>query len=64
MRIVPLLITGIIIGVSGAAQASETAELSGIPALLPSGLIMVEGRDVALWGIDPLANDQECWHDN
>jgi endonuclease YncB( thermonuclease family) len=47
----------------GAALADDKVEYSGTPAVLPSGLIMIEGHDLALWGIDPLANDQKCWHD-
>src|SRR5581483_11479225 len=58
-----LLLT-FLVSISSAALAADTVQLSGTPAVLPSGLIMIEGKDVSLWGIDALANDQKCWHDN
>ena len=44
--------------------ADDTAEFSGAAVLLPEGGMMVEGRDVTLWGIDMLAGDQQCWHED
>lgn len=44
--------------------AAEAAEFSGTPAVLPSGVIMIEGHNVTLSGIDPLASDQQCWHES
>ena len=58
-----LLLT-FLVCICGAAMAADTVQLSGTPAVLPSGLIMIEGKDVSLWGIDALANDQKCWHEN
>jgi endonuclease YncB( thermonuclease family) len=52
-----------LLGFSGATLAAQDDQLTGTPAVLPSGLIMIEGKDVALWGIDPLAIDQQCWHE-
>jgi len=48
----------------GAPAAAQTQEFLGTPVILPSGDLMLEGRDIVLWGIDPLASDQQCWHDN
>ena len=46
------------------AADSDADEFSGTPAvILPSGMIMVDGHDVNLWGIEPLASDQQCWRD-
>jgi len=54
---------------SGAALAAspatdKTVQFTGAAAILPSGLMMIEGHEVTLWGIDLLASDQQCWHDD
>ncbi len=50
----------------GAAKAQEIlpgAEetIAGIPVVQNSGLIIVNGQDISLWGISALAPDQQCW---
>jgi endonuclease YncB( thermonuclease family) len=45
------------------ALAQDAREFSGSAAFLPSGDLMVEGREVTLWGIDRLTPDQQCWHE-
>jgi endonuclease YncB( thermonuclease family) len=47
---------------AGPAAAADV-QFTGTPAVLPSGLIMIGGHNVSLWGIDPLAIDQKCWHE-
>ena len=60
----PSILAFLICLAGGAVLAADAPELSGTPAVLPTGLIMIEGHDLTLWGIDPLAIDQKCWHDN
>lgn len=44
------------------ARASESATLTGVPLVLDSGTIMINGTTLHLWGIAALAEDQQCWH--
>jgi endonuclease YncB( thermonuclease family) len=50
----------------GLARADDQGsnEISGIPLVENSGHIMLEGRNIALWGIDTLACDQHCWQND
>jgi len=65
MRIFPLPVFAILLCLPGlVALAADTPEFSGTPVLLPSGVLMIDGRDVTLWGIDGLAGDQQCWHED
>jgi endonuclease YncB( thermonuclease family) len=54
----------VLILLNGTALATVGDEFFGTPAMLPQGVIMVDGHDLTLWGIDRLAGDQECWHEN
>ncbi len=45
-------------------RAGEAGELFGSPVVLDSGLIMLDGHQVALWGIETLADDQQCWQED
>jgi hypothetical protein len=48
-----------------ASAASDTSsQFSGSAAVLSSGVMMIEGREVTLWGVDRLASDQQCWHED
>lgn len=38
-----------------------TEKLSGVPIVEESGLLILNGQKVSLWGIDTLAPDQKCW---
>jgi endonuclease YncB( thermonuclease family) len=51
-----------LLGTSALAQSAN--EFTGTAAFLPSGDLMIEGRNVTLWGIDSLAPDQQCWHED
>jgi len=65
MRIFLAPVFAILLCLPGAVlAASDPTEFTGAPAVLPSGIIMIEGHDVTLWGIDQLASDQECWHES
>ncbi len=59
-----LLLLALLCLLGGESHAADPGEIEGIPAVLPSGNIMVGGHKVTLWGIDALANDQKCWHDD
>ncbi len=41
--------------------AEDMGKLSGNVVVLESGVMMLGGHNIILWGIDPLANDQQCW---
>jgi endonuclease YncB( thermonuclease family) len=65
MRGLPTLVFAILLGLPiTAAGADNATQFSGVPAVLPSGTLMIEGHEVTLWGIDPLARDQKCWQGN
>jgi endonuclease YncB( thermonuclease family) len=65
MRIFLAPVFAILLYFAGTAlAASGPTEFTGTPAVLPSGIIMIDGHDVTLWGIDQLASDQECWHES
>jgi endonuclease YncB( thermonuclease family) len=36
----------------------------GVPVVMDSGTMMIQGQNVALWGIKTLAPDQQCWQDS
>lgn len=40
-------------------QDSET--LIGVPVIQDSGTLRINGQEINLWGIRPLAPDQQCW---
>lgn len=41
--------------------AADPNRLTGVPIVQQSGLMIVSGLRIALWGIDTLAPDQQCW---
>jgi len=45
------------------AEPEETRPeiISGIPVVQESGTLVINGKKIALWGISPLAPDQQCW---
>jgi len=58
--VVCLLSLIVVLGVMP-AHAADSNELFGTPVVLDSGLMMLDGRQVSLWGIETLAEDQKCW---
>jgi len=64
-RIFPASVFVILLCLPGPAlRAAEADGFTGMPAVLPSGMVMVQGHDLTLWGIAELASDQQCWHEN
>jgi endonuclease YncB( thermonuclease family) len=47
-----------------ATHAGEPRELFGTPMVQDSGLLMLDGQEVRLWGIATLAGDQQCWQND
>lgn len=45
----------------GQSPKTQEQELNGIPFVVDSHTIMLGGRTVTLWGLSPLASDQQCW---
>lgn len=46
------------------ASAQEPAPkraLSGVPIVLDASTLIVHGERIALWGLETLASDQQCW---
>jgi len=48
------------------AEEPETAEdsdeiISGVPVVESSNLLTLDGKKISLWGVSPLAPDQQCW---
>jgi endonuclease YncB( thermonuclease family) len=39
----------------------QSQDLFGTPVVMPSGHLMLNGTEITLWGISPLAADQQCW---
>lgn len=48
-------------GLACPAPAAETKEISGVPIVQDASSLMLDGKRIYLWGIEPLANDQQCW---
>lgn len=47
-------------GISCAAMAKDANTLDGTPLVQNASNIMIAGKVVSLWGISPLADDQQC----
>lgn len=45
------------------AQGPQPEIITGTPLVQESGRVTINGQDIALWGIDTLAPDQQCWQD-
>ncbi len=61
-----LIGTGLLCSLTPNATQAQTPEpesemLSGVPVVEESGLIVLNGKKITLWGIDTLAPDQQCW---
>jgi endonuclease YncB( thermonuclease family) len=44
-----------------AGQAETLGAFKGVPVVLDSSALMLDGKTLTLWGIDTLAPDQHCW---
>ncbi len=40
---------------------AEDRPLTGSAVVQDAGSLMIDGKRIFLWGIEPLANDQQCW---
>ncbi len=66
LRLMAIACCGIFLGgvQSAFAQAQAGAVsivLSGVPYVQDSGIIVLDGKEITLWGIERLAPDQQCW---
>lgn len=43
------------------AQANQPQKIAGVPVVQETGKLIIKGQPIALWGIDSLAPDQQCW---
>lgn len=43
------------------AHSEHLDTLSGLAVVEDNGILAINGRRIALWGIDMLAPDQQCW---
>jgi len=56
-----LLLSAIAFLAIPSARAEPPNEIFGTPVVQDQGFLMLQGRQIALWGIDTLAEDQQCW---
>lgn len=43
------------------ANAQDELTLTGLPVVQDNGFLSINGQQIALWGVDLLAPDQQCW---
>lgn len=62
-RIISVSILMLSVFFNFSAFAEDAEELKGLAIVKDAGHLMIGGRQVALWGISPLAGDQQCWRE-
>jgi endonuclease YncB( thermonuclease family) len=64
-RPLPTLVLGLLLlpllAAPACAAEQEQDMIVGVPFVQENGLLTINGQKIALWGIDMLAPDQQCW---